>query len=389
METAKSRAAALAALLAAAAACAGAVTVVDVEGTGAEKILVAVETEGDPAFAQCLKRNLSLSGAFRLARGPAASLKVSGRTGGAIVAEGRGKRLSLTSQAKDAKAARQEARMLADRMCETYAGQKGFAQDRIVFVCKKGRAEELCTGYADGADIRQITQDGRASVGPRWKDARTVFYTGYLNNAPQIFEIDADTGRKRLLWGFGGLTTGAAMAPGGGRAAIILSKPFGNPELCTIDLARGAWSRITTTRTANEGQPAWSPDGAKIAYVSDETRRQHIFVADPATKAKRRLTSSGSQNVDPDWGPDGRIAYTTKRGGLAQIAVMKPSEGDASARLLTEPGSWEHPSWARDGRHLVAERDGALFLIDAAPDGDPPAKLFSVAGRCITPSWRR
>ena len=105
-----------------------------------------------------------------------------------------------------------------------------------------------------------------------------------------------------------------------------------------------------------------------------------------ATKQKRRLTNAGTQNVDPDWGPDGSIAYTTKRGGQAMIAVMSPADGDKSARLVTKPGAWEHPSWTRDGRHLVAERDGALFLVDTAEQGDEPVMLFTVKGRCITPS---
>ena len=370
-------------------AAARAETVVDVERTGAEKLLVSVDVKGSAAFKRSLERNLTLSGAFRVVGGEA-PIKVSGQVGSAVVAQGRGKKLTLPSAAGDDKAARMEARKLADTMCETYAGQKGFARDRFVFVNKNGRAEELCTGYADGADIRQITQDGKASVGPRWKDGDTVFYTGYLNNAPQIFEIDATTGRRRLVWGFGGLTTGAAASPDGSTAAIILSKPFGNPELCTIDIARGTWRRLTTTRTANEGQPAWSPDGKKLAYVSDESRNQHIYIVDADTKAKRRVTSLGRQNVDPDWGRDGRIAYTTKRGGGAQIAVMSPAEGDKTARLVTRPGNWEHPTWARDMRHLIAECDGKLYLVDTAEDGDEPVQLFSIpSGKCITPSWQR
>lgn len=364
-------------------------TVIDIRGTGAEKLRVSVDVQGSAAFKRSLERNLRLSGAFQLAQGANAAIKVTGKVGEKVVAQGRGKMLSLPSQAADDKAARTEARLLADKMCETYAGQKGFASDKIVFVSKKGRAEELCTGYADGFDIRQLSQTGKAAVGPRWKDANSIYYTGYHNNAPQVFEMDATTGKPRLVWGFGGLTAGAAASTDGRTAALIISKPFGNPELCTIDAARGTWNRLTTTRNASEGQPAWSPDGKKIAYVSDESRRQHVYVIDAATKAKRRLTSSGTQNVDPDWGPDGRIAYTTKRGGLSQIAVMPPADGDKSARLVTEPGSWEHPSWARDGRHLVAERDGALFLIDTAENGDKPVQLFTIPGKSMTPSWNR
>ena len=366
----------------------GAVTVVDVERTGAEKILVSVDVQGT-AFSRTLVRNLVLSGAFRVVKPEAAAVKVTGQAGVEVVASGRGKRLTLPSSAADDKAARMEARRFADTMTETYAAQKGFAATRIAFVCKKGKSEELCVGYADGADIRQLTQDGRASVGPRWKNADTIYYTGYLNNAPQVFEIGADEGRRRLAWGFGGLTTGATPSPDGKTVALILSKPFGNPELCTIDAANGSWSRLTTTRTANEGQPAWSPDGKKIVYVSDESRRQHLYVIDVASKTKRRLTSLGSQNVDPDWGRDGRIVYTARSGGSSRITVVDPAEGDKSAKAVTEPGNWEHPSWARDGRHVVAERDGVLFLVDTAADGEKPVQLFAIQGKCITPSWFR
>lgn len=372
-------------LVAAIAAFAAAETQIDITGAGAEKYLVEVGV-GNTAFKRTLERNLVLSGAFRLVKG--APIKVSGELGSAIVAEGNGKRITLNSVAADDKSARNEARIFSDRMVEAYAKQKGFAQKRLVFVKKNGKNGELLVGYADGGDIRQITNDGKASVGPRWKDARTIYYTGYINNAPQVFEIDADSGRRSLKWGFGGLTTGAAVSPAKPTVALIISKPFRNPELCTIEPSAGTWDRLTMTKTANEGQPAWSPDGSAIAYVSDETRRQHIFVIRPATREKRRLTSQGN-NVDPDWGPDGRIAYTTRRGGQSQIAVMSAADGDKSARLVTKPGSWEHPTWAADGRHIVAERDGALFIIDTLEGGDEPKQLFSLGDKCITPSFQR
>ena len=376
----------LAMALAACTACAE--TVIDISGAGAEKRLVSVDVECSATFTKTLERNLILSGAFRIAKG--APIKVSGRVGESVTVSGGGKRLTMSSVAMDDKAARTEARILADKMCEAYAGQKGFANDKLAFVVKRGRSEELCVGYADGGDVKQLTRDAKASVGPRWncKGNASLYYTGYLNNAPEVFEIDVASGKRRLAWGFGGLTTGATVAPDGTTVALIISKPFRNPELCTIDPSGGTWKRLTTTKSANEGQPSWAPDGRKIVYVSDESRRQHLYVIDPFTRDKRRLTSQG-QNVDPDWGPDGRIVYTTRRGGLSQIAVLSPADGDSTARLVTEPGAWEHPTWTRDMRHVVAERDGALFLIDTLEGGDKPLKLFSLSGRCITPSMSR
>lgn len=364
--------------------------IVDVKGSGAEKILVTVDVSGSPAFKRSLERNLILSGNFRLVA-KNGSVLVTGSAGGTIKAEGRSKRISLPANMSDDKSARMLARFMSDKMCEIYAGKKGFASAPIAFINKKGRSEELCVGYPDGGDIRQITRDGTACVGPRWMASDRILYTGYVNGAPQIFEINSNTGVRKMKWGFGGLTTGAAVAFASGEAtaAIILSKPFNNPELCTINMAANTWKRLTVSRDVNEGQPAWGPGGREIVYVSDETRRLHLYVIDVATKAKRRITSSGSQNVDPDWGSDGRIAYTTKRGGDYFISVINPAEGDKEARLVTDGGRWEHPSWAPDRRHLVAERDGVLYLIDTDENGDKPVRLFTIPGKCITPTWSR
>ena len=62
-----------------------------------------------------------------------------------------------------------------------------------------------------------------------------------------------------------------------------------------------------------------------------------------------------------------------------------------SARVVTKPGTWEHPSWAVDGRHLVAERDGAIFIVDTDPEAkdEPPVKLFNNPGHWMNPSWSR
>lgn len=371
------------ALTAFAAAAAWAQAVVDISGAGVAKKSVAV-TVANADFAKSLKKNLELSGLFIVQA--KAGITVTGTPGAAVRVTGDGKTLTSTEAVSDAKSARMAARRLADAMCQAYGNQKGFACDRIAFVNRKGSDNaELCMCYPDGYDIRQLTSDAKATVGPRWKTAQTLYYTGFLNAGPQVYELDVETGRRARPWSFKGLATGAAVSPDGTKVAIILSFQ-GNPELYILQ--GGRYLRLTNTPNATEGQPSWSPDGKKIVYVSDETRRPQLYIIDVATRAKRRLTSKGSQNVDPDWGADGRIAYITKRGG-AQIAVMNPADGEGAARLITQPGSWEHPSWSRDRRHVVASRDKALFVVDTLEDGDKPRQVFHANGNWITPSWSR
>jgi TolB protein len=84
------------------------------------------------------------------------------------------------------------------------------------------------------------------------------------------------------------------------------------------------------THDARDTSPAWSPDGAKVAF----TRRQHdhweIYVVDADGRNLRRLTDTPRQpdgslgnSAAPAWSPDGRsIAFVTDRGGRWEVWLM-------------------------------------------------------------------
>ena len=370
-------------LLVAAVAC-GEMLKIDVTAQGLAKKTVAVNV-ANAAYAKCLKKNLELSGLFEVK--PSGSITVSGNSG-AVVADGAGWRMSSPAVFTDDKSARMAARRFADSMCEQYGNQKGFACNEIAFVNRKGpNNAALCAAYPDGYDVRSLSADGAGVVGPRWKDGKTLFYTS-LKNGPQIWEQDTVSGKRKMRWSFKGVTTGAAVSPNGREAAVVLSFQ-GAPKLYVIEIATGKWRCLTPDAKGAPGEPAWSPDGKSIVYVSNDTRHPQLYIVDVATKKTRRLTSRGTQNVNPDWGRDGRIVYITKRGAGAQIAVLEPSEGDATARLIGSAGVWEHPSWAADARHVVAESNGRLYVVDTLPDGDAPKLMFEAKGTWINPSWRR
>ena len=366
---------------------------VNVSKGGAQRIGISVDTSaGTPAakaFNASLRRNLGISGYFQIrANG---QIKVTGTPGAGVTVTGAGKQLKSSAAFADEKAARMAARELSDAIVQNYAGKKGFACERIAFVDRKGKDNaELYICYPDGYDLRRLTSDHRAAVGPRWApNKKEIFYSGFLTQTPLVYRITTD-GRQSLLAPFKGLATGAAVSPNGRSYAIILSLQ-GNPELYVQDFGAKSLKRMTRTPSASEASPCWSPDGRRIAYVTDLSRQPQIYVLDVATKKSTRITSAGSQNTNPDWGPNGLLCYASKRAGGSVLVVMDPAKGEASARVVTKPGTWEHPSWAVDGRHLVAERDGAIFIVDTDPEAkdEPPVKLFNNPGHWMNPSWSR
>ena len=160
-------------------------TIVDVTGVGLHKkktVSISVTGAGSDTYAKTLRRNLELTGCFQVENGGA--IKVTGAIGGTVTASGAGRSVGAPTPAGDDKSIRMAARRMSDAMCAAMSedGQKGFACDRIVFVSRKSpQSSELCMCYPDGQDVRQLTSDGKAAVGPRWKDAKTVYYIGYLN----------------------------------------------------------------------------------------------------------------------------------------------------------------------------------------------------------------
>ena len=170
--------------------------------------------------------------------------------------------------------------------------------------------------------------------------------------------------------------------------ALILSKD-GNPELYVKTLPNGVPIRLTRTPRATEGSPCWSPDGSRIAYVSDVSGTPQIYIVSRTGGAPERLTMRGAQNVAPDWGANGLIAYQTLSGGKFMIAIIDPAT--KQERIITPyDASFEDPSWAPDGRHIAAARavnyNYSIYLLDTM--GDKPVAL-TTSGDWTAPAWSR
>jgi TolB protein len=80
--------------------------------------------------------------------------------------------------------------------------------------------------------------------------------------------------------------------------------------------------------------PVWSPDGARIAFTSNQGGKWAIYVIDLATNEVRRLTDEKTNAIAPAWSPDGkRLTFSSDRSGQWEIYLM---EADGSnVRPLT------------------------------------------------------
>lgn len=117
------------------------------------------------------------------------------------------------------------------------------------------------------------------------------------------------------------------------------------------------------TRLTFEGgtQPTWSPDGARIAFVSHRDGSNQVYVMEADGSDATQLTFEGGEH--PAWSPDGtHIAFASMRGGSEEIYVMDVEGADI--KQLTNTGGTE-PCWSPDGTLITFVSHGELFTMSA------------------------
>ena len=108
----------------------------------------------------------------------------------------------------------------------------------------------------------------------------------------------------------------------------------------------------------NDEYPCYSPDGNKIAFMSDRYDDNfEIYVMDSDGKNIRRLTHHQGLDETPVWSPDGStIAFASNREGKLDIFLIDP-DGNNLRQLTSSNGNDDHPKFSPNGSHIIFNSD--------------------------------
>ena len=133
--------------------------------------------------------------------------------------------------------------------------------------------------------------------------------------------------------------------------------PIGNPQTL-------AWVDRSGQLLSTIGQPQWtiasiaiSPDGTRIAVrgVNNEKDNPHVWVFDVARGTRSLLTTNAANEGQPAWSAKGdRLAFISYRNGLADLYI-KPTFGtEQEVQLTTNPNLHDFaPNWSPDGKYII------------------------------------
>ena len=122
--------------------------------------------------------------------------------------------------------------------------------------------------------------------------------------------------------------------------------------------------------TRQVGGSSWSPDGKTVAFVSNLSGRNNIWLVPSESGWPMQLTVSDQRQTSPTWSPDGKwIAYMSDYDGDEQwdIFLVSPKTGQVTNLTNTREIAEESPAWSPDGRYLayiVKPKISSVFEID-------------------------
>ena len=315
--------------------------------------------------------------------------------------------LSLTgSLAKD----RKQLHILSDAIYKALFQKEGIASSRILFACQSKSAtpgspwiSEIFECDWDGENVRTVTQEKSYCVTPVFIPKEGGFskelflYVSYKTGQPKIFIASVDEGRGKKVVDIRGNQILPAISRQRDKLAFICDAS-GRTDLFVQSLhpetgKTGTPQQLFSYPRSTQASPTFSPDGKKIAFVSDKDGAARIYTISSETTGKRPaaqlLTKKSRESSCPSWSPDGtKLAYSAKTEGVRQIWTYTFATGEEK-QLTYGPGNKENPCWASDSLHIVFNStDNTSSDLYVANLNQPEAvKITKGPGKKHYPTW--
>ena len=252
------------------------------------------------------------------------------------------------------------------------------------------------TGASGGPRLYAISSNGtgtatalgpdRSDLSPDWAPGRQIAFSSVIDNNQDIHVMKSDGSNVRRLTKDPSVDTSPAWSPDGAQIAFVREDSDGNQDIWLMN-ADGTKPHRLTTDAGRDVSPTWSPDGQEIAFVTSREGGTNIWLMEIDGSSQRALTDSG-RDIEPSWGKNGLIAFARGRENHDIFAVT--SAGTNSENLTKgRPSDDRAPAWSPSGTRIafVSEVSGEYEVWIMDDEGAGLAQItygFERLGRRIT-----
>ncbi len=210
----------------------------------------------------------------------------------------------------------------------------------------------------------------------------------------EIYAIDTDGTNLVRLTNNPARDTQPAWSPDGRKIAFASDRRNGfSLEIYVMNADGGGLVQLTSDHppAVNDESPSWSPDGTKIAFASNRDESYDIYVMNTDGENPVQLTRGRAKEVTPYWSPDGmKIAFTSSDNVLNSEIYVMDVDGKNTVNLTQNPQALnKQPSWSPDGRRIAFESwavgNHDIYVMDA--DGKNIVRLNDNFAWDAFPAW--
>jgi len=239
--------------------------------------------------------------------------------------------------------------------------------------------------YADDGHVWLVATAGEPprrlveGDAPVWVDDARLLVTVERDRTTRLAVVSVDDPWPRRLAATDELGDegAAAVSPDGTQVAYEFRprEDLKRYEIRVAGLATGETRALTGTPGMRDGEPAWSPDGETVAYLSERPGWYEVHLVGRDGSDDRQLTRDGADFSELRWHPAGsRLAAIRCRRGRYDLVTVDVATG--AVELRAPGGVWEGPAWTAAGELVATYHDHAtppeLRLVGA---GGPRALL--------------
>ena len=245
---------------------------------------------------------------------------------------------------------------LADWFVENTLGFEGVSTSRISYTAQTtNRRKNIFLSSFDGTVLKRFSYNLGSNNLSSWSfDGNNIIYTTLTRSSAQLAIQPAKRLRAKILSFPSGFQPLSASWNLDGESILLTLMKQGNADIYNYHLENAQLDKIFAWKSL-ETSPQMSPDGRKIAFVSDSARprRPQIYIHNLNTLKTERVTFKGNFNSSPKWSPNGtQLIYERQEKGYFQLFIYTLSTR-RHLQLTFGRFNSEKPDWAPNGKQIV------------------------------------